>query len=53
VAELAVAKKVHDICKGVEIGVWSGDIFETRVGRAVIVVLAGITNFICFSHISA
>jgi len=53
VSGLARAKKVHDICQRGGLGVWCGGMFETGVGRAVLVALAGLPNFIYPSDISA
>lgn len=53
VAGLARAKEVHDICQKAGIGVWCGGMFETGIGRALIVALAGLDNFIYPSDISA
>ena len=53
VAGLTRAKQVHDICQEAGIGVWCGGMFETGVGRALIVALAGLPNFIYPSDISA
>ena len=53
VAGLTRAKEVHDICEKAGIGVWCGGMFETGVGRALIVALAGLPNFIYPSDISA
>ncbi len=53
VSGLARAKQVHDICQEAGIGVWCGGMFETGVGRALIVALAGLDNFIYPSDISA
>ena len=53
VAGLAKAIEVHDICRQGGIGVWCGGMFETGVGRALIVALAGLPNFIYPSDISA
>lgn len=52
-AGLARAKEVHDICRKGGIGVWCGGMFETGVGRAILVALAGLPNFIYPSDISA
>ena len=53
VAGLTRARQVHDICEKAGIGVWCGGMFETGVGRALIVALAGLPNFIYPSDISA
>jgi O-succinylbenzoate synthase len=53
VAGLARSKKVHDMCQQADIGVWCGGMFETGVGRAVQVALAGLPNFIYPNDISA
>lgn len=53
VGGLAKAKEVHDVCQRAGIGVWCGGMFETGVGRALIVALAGLENFIYPSDISA
>ena len=53
VAGLARAKEIHDICEAAGVGVWCGGMFETGVGRAVIVALAGLPNFVYPSDISA
>ncbi len=53
VGGLARAKEIHDLCREAGIGVWCGGMFETGVGRALIVALAGLPNFIYPSDISA
>ena len=53
VGGLARAKEIHDICKADDVGVWCGGMFETGVGRAAIAALAGLSNFIYPSDISA
>ena len=53
VAGLARAKEIHDICQAGDVGVWCGGMFETGVGRALIVALAGLPNFFYPSDISA
>ena len=53
VAGLARAKEVHDICQQNGIGVWCGGMWETGVGRAILVALAGLPNFIYPNDISA
>ena len=53
VAGLSRARQVHDICQEAGIGVWCGGMFETGVGRALIVALAGLPNFLYPSDISA
>jgi len=53
VGGLARAKAVHDICRDAGIGVWCGGMFETGIGRAAIVALAGLPNFIYPSDVSA
>ena len=53
VAGLSQAKKVHDLCQASGIGVWCGGMFETGIGRALIVALAGLPNFIYPNDISA
>ena len=50
---LARSKEVHDMCRQADIGVWCGGMFETGVGRAVQVALAGLPNFIYPNDISA
>jgi O-succinylbenzoate synthase len=53
VAGLARAKQIHDLCATGGVGVWCGGMFETGVGRAVLVALAGLPNFIYPNDISA
>jgi O-succinylbenzoate synthase len=53
VAGLSRAKEIHDLCRQNGIGVWCGGMFETGVGRAVQVALAGLPNFIYPNDISA
>ena len=53
VAGLARAVDIHDLCREAGIGVWCGGMFETGVGRAVLVALAGLPNFIYPNDISA
>jgi O-succinylbenzoate synthase len=53
VAGLTQAKKVHDLCQAGGVGVWCGGMFETGIGRALIVALAGLPNFIYPNDISA
>jgi O-succinylbenzoate synthase len=53
VAGLTMAKEVHDVCRQGAIGVWCGGMLETGVGRAVLVALAGLPNFIYPNDISA
>lgn len=53
VAGLARAKEIHDICQTGGVGVWCGGMFETGIGRALIIALAGLPNFIYPSDISA
>ncbi len=53
VAGLSQAKKIHDLCEAAGIGVWCGGMFETGVGRAVSVALAGLPNFVYPNDISA
>lgn len=53
VAGLARSKEVHDLCRRADIGVWCGGMFETGVGRAIQVALAGLPNFIYPNDISA
>jgi O-succinylbenzoate synthase len=53
VAGLGEAKKIHDLCQAAGVGVWCGGMFETGVGRAVSVALAGLPNFIYPNDISA
>jgi o-succinylbenzoate synthase len=53
VAGLNRAREVHDLCGEAGIGVWCGGMFETGIGRALIVALAGLDNFIYPSDISA
>ncbi|HDR16757.1 MAG TPA: o-succinylbenzoate synthase [Desulfobacteraceae bacterium] len=53
VAGLAKAREIHDLCREAGIGVWCGGMFETGIGRALILALAGLDNFIYPSDISA
>jgi O-succinylbenzoate synthase len=53
VGGLTPAKEIHDLCHSAGIGVWCGGMFETGVGRALLVALAGLPNFIYPSDISA
>ena len=53
VAGLVRSKEVHDMCRQADIGVWCGGMFETGVGRAIQVALAGLPNFIYPNDISA
>ncbi len=53
VAGLARAKEIHDLCETAGVGVWCGGMFETGVGRAVLVALAGLPNFVYPNDISA
>ena len=53
VGGLTPAKEIHDLCQSAGIGVWCGGMFETGVGRALLVALAGLPNFIYPSDISA
>ena len=45
VAGLSRAIEIHDICRDAGIGVWCGGMMETGIGRAVLLALAGLTNF--------
>jgi O-succinylbenzoate synthase len=40
------AKQIHDICMQGKIGVWCGGMMETGIGRAVLLALSGLPNFI-------
>jgi len=53
VAGLAPAKEIHDLCQSAGVGVWCGGMFETGVGRALLLALAGLPNFIYPNDISA
>jgi len=53
VAGLGKAKEIHDICARAGVGVWCGGMFETGIGRALIIALAGLENFIYPNDISA
>lgn len=46
VGGLSNAKKIHDICMQGGIGVWCGGMMETGIGRAVLLALSGLPNFI-------
>lgn len=46
VGGLTQAKKIHDICQAGGVGVWCGGMMETGIGRAVLLALSGLPNFI-------
>ena len=46
VAGLARAREIHDICQDAGIGVWCGGMMETGIGRAILLALSGLPNFI-------
>jgi O-succinylbenzoate synthase len=46
VGGLDKAKEIHDICQKGGIGVWCGGLMETGIGRAVLLAIAGLPNFI-------
>jgi O-succinylbenzoate synthase len=45
VGGLLESKKIHDICKKNNIGVWCGGMLETGIGRAFNIALASLPNF--------
>jgi o-succinylbenzoate synthase len=45
-AGLARSCEVHDICQDAGIGVWCGGMLETGIGRAVLLALSGLPNFV-------
>jgi len=45
VGGLAEAVRIHDLCRARSVGLWCGGMFETGLGRAVNVVLAGLPGF--------
>jgi len=46
VGGLSCAKTIHDICQAGGVGVWCGGMMETGIGRAVLLALSGLPNFI-------
>lgn len=46
VGGLAQAIEIHDICRRNGVGVWCGGMMETGPGRAVLLALSGLPNFI-------
>lgn len=53
VGGLSNAIEIHDIYSQAGFGVWCGGMFETGIGRALIIAMAGLDNFIYPSDISA
>ena len=46
VGGLTNAIEIHDICQRNGVGVWCGGMMETGLGRAVLLALSGLPNFI-------
>lgn len=46
VGGLLESKKIHDLCKKNNIGVWCGGMLETGVGRAFNIAVSSLSNFI-------
>jgi O-succinylbenzoate synthase len=53
VAGLTKAIEIHDLCQKEGVGVWCGGMFETGVGRAILIALTGLPNFIYPTDTSA